>query len=61
MIPSLPCSRSTATATVNGKSETLLTNAQCKTLYTYSGESAAGQTNGEGVAGIWFVFTPNLK
>jgi predicted lipoprotein with Yx(FWY)xxD motif len=29
-------------------------------LYTYSGDSAPGQTNGEGVAGIWFVVTSNL-
>ena len=30
-------------------------------LYTFSGDSAAGQTNGEGVGGKWFVATPNLK
>lgn len=29
-------------------------------LYTYSGDSAPGQTSGEGVAGIWFVVTANL-
>ena len=29
-------------------------------LYTYSGDSAAGQTNGEGVGGKWFVCTPDL-
>jgi len=29
-------------------------------LYTYSGDSAPGQTNGEGVAGKWFVCTPDL-
>jgi predicted lipoprotein with Yx(FWY)xxD motif len=29
-------------------------------LYTFSGDSAAGQTNGEGVAGKWFVATPDL-
>jgi predicted lipoprotein with Yx(FWY)xxD motif len=29
-------------------------------LYTYSGDSAPGQSNGEGVAGVWFVVTPNL-
>ncbi len=29
-------------------------------LYTYSGDSAAGQTNGEGVLGKWFVATPAL-
>ncbi len=26
-------------------------------LYTYSGDSAAGQTNGEGIGGKWFVAT----
>src|SRR6266851_1826870 len=29
-------------------------------LYTYSGDTAAGQTNGEGLFGKWFVATPNL-
>ena len=110
----------TATATVSGKSETILTNAQGRTLYyftpdtsttaacaagcisawppllftgsgqptasgtlpgtlsavsdgngnqceynghplyTFSGDSASGQTNGEGVGGKWFVATPSL-
>lgn len=30
-------------------------------LYTFSGDSAAGQTNGAGLAGKWFVCTPTLK
>jgi len=29
-------------------------------LYTYSGDTAPGQTNGEGVVGKWFVCTPDL-
>ncbi len=29
-------------------------------LYTFSGDSAAGQTNGEGLFGKWFVCTPTL-
>jgi predicted lipoprotein with Yx(FWY)xxD motif len=29
-------------------------------LYTFSGDTAPGQTNGEGVAGMWYVATPNL-
>ena len=29
-------------------------------LYTYSGDSAAGQTTGEGVGGVWHVVTPSL-
>jgi predicted lipoprotein with Yx(FWY)xxD motif len=29
-------------------------------LYTYSGDTASGQTNGEGVAGVWHVCTPSL-
>ncbi len=29
-------------------------------LYTYSGDSAAGQTNGERLFGKWFVATPDL-
>jgi predicted lipoprotein with Yx(FWY)xxD motif len=29
-------------------------------LYTHSGDTAAGQTNGEGVAGVWYVVTPSL-
>lgn len=30
-------------------------------LYTFSGDSAPGQTNGEGKAGKWFVATSDLK
>ncbi len=30
-------------------------------LYTFSGDSAAGQTNGEGVGGVWFVVPTSLK
>ena len=30
-------------------------------LYTYSGDSAPGQTTGEGLFGKWFVATANLK
>jgi predicted lipoprotein with Yx(FWY)xxD motif len=29
-------------------------------LYTYSGDSAPGQTNGEGKFGRWYVVTPGL-
>ncbi|HTK09546.1 MAG TPA: hypothetical protein VL485_20420 [Ktedonobacteraceae bacterium] len=29
-------------------------------LYTYGGDSAPGQTTGQGVAGKWFVATPDL-
>lgn len=29
-------------------------------LYTYAGDSAAGQANGEGIGGVWFVVTPDL-
>jgi len=28
-------------------------------LYTYSGDSAAGQANGQGVGGVWFAVTPS--
>jgi predicted lipoprotein with Yx(FWY)xxD motif len=27
-------------------------------LYYYAGESAAGDTNGQGVGGVWWVLTP---
>ncbi len=29
-------------------------------LYTFSGDTAPGQTNGEGLYGVWFVATPKL-
>jgi len=29
-------------------------------LYTFSGDTAPGQTNGEGLFGMWFVVIPNL-
>jgi len=30
-------------------------------LYTFASDTAPGQTNGEGVGGVWFVATPDLK
>jgi predicted lipoprotein with Yx(FWY)xxD motif len=30
-------------------------------LYTFSEDTAPGQTNGEGLFGMWFVATPNLS
>ena len=30
-------------------------------LYTYSGDSAAGDTKGQGIGGKWYVATPDLK
>jgi len=30
-------------------------------LYTYSGDTGPGQANGEGLANVWFVVTPDLK
>jgi predicted lipoprotein with Yx(FWY)xxD motif len=29
-------------------------------LYAFSGDTAPGQANGEGITGMWFVTTPNL-
>ena len=29
-------------------------------LYTYSGDTAPGQTNGDGIKGVWFVATTTL-
>jgi predicted lipoprotein with Yx(FWY)xxD motif len=29
-------------------------------LYTFDGDSAPGQANGQGIGGVWFVATPNL-
>jgi predicted lipoprotein with Yx(FWY)xxD motif len=28
-------------------------------LYTFSGDSAAGDTNGEGIGGVWYVVSPD--
>ena len=30
-------------------------------LYTYSGDTAPGQTKGEGIKGVWFVATSDLQ
>ena len=30
-------------------------------LYTFSGDSAPGQANGEGIGGKWYVATPDLQ
>ena len=57
----------TSTASLPGKlsAVTDANGSQCAynghMLYTFSGDSAAGQTNGEGVAGIWFVVPTSLK
>ena len=29
-------------------------------LYTYSGDSQAGQANGQGLQGVWFAVTPSM-
>jgi len=57
----------TSTTTLPGKLTTM-TDANGKQvaynghpLYTFSGDTAAGQTTGNGIAGIWFVATPALK
>jgi predicted lipoprotein with Yx(FWY)xxD motif len=30
-------------------------------LYAFSGDSAPGQANGQGIGGVWFVATPSLS
>lgn len=30
-------------------------------LYTYSGDSTAGQANGQGLEGVWFAVTPSMS
>jgi len=30
-------------------------------LYTYAGDTGPGQTNGEGIGGVWHVVTSDLK
>ncbi len=30
-------------------------------LYTYTGDTAAGQANGQGAGGVWFVVSPTLS
>ena len=57
----------TSTTTLPGKLTTM-TDANGKQvaynghpLYTFSGDTAPGQTTGNGIAGIWFVATPALK
>jgi predicted lipoprotein with Yx(FWY)xxD motif len=30
-------------------------------LYTYSGDKSSSEANGQGLLGVWFVATPNLK
>lgn len=60
-------SKPTAAASVAGKLTALSTeNGQQVQynghfLYTYSGDSASGQTNGQGLGGKWFVATPTLS
>lgn len=57
----------TSSASLSGKlsAVTDANGSQCAynghVLYTFSGDSAAGQTNGEGVGGVWFVVPTTLK
>jgi len=39
----------------DGKAQVLING---HALYYFSGDSAAGQTNGQGIAGVWFVVSP---
>ena len=64
--PVLSSSVPTTLTTLPGKL-TVVTNANGSQveynghpLYTFSGDSAPGQANGEGVAGVWFVVPTNL-
>lgn len=57
----------TSTATLSGKLS-VVTDANGSQvaynghpLYTFSGDAAAGQTKGEGLAGVWFVVPTNLS
>jgi predicted lipoprotein with Yx(FWY)xxD motif len=47
------------------KAQTTANGNQCEynghLLYTFSGDTAPGQTNGQGLFGKWFVATPTLK
>ena len=64
--PLLITGKSGSTTTLPG-TLTVVTNAngnqeqyQGHFLYTYGGDSAPGQTNGEGISGKWFVATTTL-
>jgi predicted lipoprotein with Yx(FWY)xxD motif len=61
--PGLKAASPTAAATVTGT--LTVSNGQVvyngHPLYEYSGDSAAGQANGEGIMGKWYVATPTLQ
>jgi predicted lipoprotein with Yx(FWY)xxD motif len=63
--PPLPVSNPTASSDVNGELGTITRDDGSpqvtyngKPLYLFSGDAAAGDTNGDGVAGIWHVAAP---
>jgi predicted lipoprotein with Yx(FWY)xxD motif len=60
--PGLKAATPTAASTVTGM--LTVSNGQVvyngHPLYEYSGDSAAGQANGEGIMGKWYVATPSL-
>ena len=47
------------TAAITGNGQQVSYNGHF--LYTFAGDHAPGDTNGEGVGGKWFVATPDLK
>ena|SRR5437588_3672317 len=49
----------TLTVSMNANGEQVEYNGH--PLYTYSGDSASGQTNGEGFGGVWFVVPTDLS
>ena len=44
---------------VEGPDETYQLKAGKWPLYRFSGDTAAGDTNGEGQSGVWFVVSPD--
>lgn len=54
--PSSIASGITVVSTVNGRQ----VEYKGHPLYTYSGDTAPGQTNGEGILGKWYVVTPGI-
>jgi predicted lipoprotein with Yx(FWY)xxD motif len=58
-VPALPSDVSGTLATIDRPDGGVQLTLDGMPLYTYSGDSGPGQSNGQGVGGVWFAVSPS--